>query len=72
MKYNEGDLVHIPQDVQMYRDKGPLPTKTTKPVLGVVIKDTLDYPCEMDVFVEGEIFKVHRKSVYPMREENVS
>jgi|TARA_Y100000310_G_C20702131_1_gene830892 hypothetical protein len=67
-KFNEGDLVHIPQDVQMYREFGPLPKKTDKPILGVVIKDSLDYPCEMDIFVEGERFKVSRKSVYPMEE----
>ena len=63
-KFNEGDLVHIPQD----REFGPLPKKTDKPILGVVIKDSLDYPCEMDIFVEGERFKVSRKSVYPMEE----
>ena len=70
-KFNEGDLVHIPQDVQLYRERGPLPEKTARPRLGVVIKDCLDYPCEMDIFMEGERFKVHRRAVYPMEEARV-
>tara|TARA_Y100000034_G_scaffold133989_2_gene201187 strand:+ start:4666 stop:4884 length:219 start_codon:yes stop_codon:yes gene_type:complete len=70
MRYKEGDLVHIPQDVQMYRESGPLPKKTNKPVLGVVIEDSLDWPCEMQIFVEGEKFKVSRRCVYPMREKH--
>jgi len=71
MRFNEGDLVHIPQDVQMHREAG-LPRKTLKPILGVVIKDSLDWPCEMDVFVEGERFKIARKSVYPMEGVDVN
>ena len=71
MGFNEGDLVHIPQDVQMYREGG-LPRKTLKPTLGVVIKDSLDWPCEMDVFVEGERFKIARRSVYPMEGVDVN
>jgi hypothetical protein len=70
-RFNEGDLVHIPQDVQLFRESGPLPNRTQKPVLGVVIKDSLDWPCEMDIFVEGEKFKVNRKAVYPMEEARV-
>tara|TARA_R110002020_G_scaffold29495_1_gene93009 strand:- start:299 stop:520 length:222 start_codon:yes stop_codon:yes gene_type:complete len=69
-KFREGDLIHIPQDVQMYRESG-MPRTTARPLLGVVIKDSLDWPCEMDVFVEGERFKINRKSAYPMENGHV-
>ena len=69
-KFREGDLIHIPQDVSMYRETG-LPRTTSRPLLGVVIKDSLDWPCEMDVFVEGERFKISRTAAYPMEKSDV-
>jgi len=66
----QGDLIYIPQDVLLFDEKNVNIDKTTKPILGVFLKET---PIGASfqagtyvVYAQGREATVARKCVYPM------
>lgn len=80
-KFNEGDLVYIPQAVLLWDHNdyglaahGKTYITTEKPTTGICIQGSL--PLENGerlvlVYAKGQRWTVHNKDVYPMEETNV-
>lgn len=60
----QGDLVHIPQDVCLVRNDDWGIYKTEKPVIGIFIGETPTQHCM--IYVLGRKNRVEKKYVYPM------
>ena len=61
----QGDLVHIPQDVNMWNstDNGTTIIKTHKPITGIFLREELDT-------YQGRENTVAKRQVYPMGEQH--
>jgi len=62
-----GDLVHIPQDVSLwnYTDNGSMNVvKTEKPITGIFLRE--DAANTLRVYVQGRESTVEKRHVYPM------
>ena len=79
-KFNEGDLVYIPQAVLLWDHagdhRGELRSayiKTEKPTTGICIQGSLELDDErlVRVYTKGQVWSVQNKDVYPMEETNV-
>lgn len=67
----QGDLVYIPQDVNLwnYTDNGSMNiTKTDKPITGVFLYD--EAANTYRVYAQGREATVEKRHVYPMGEQN--
>ena len=65
----EGDLIYIPQDVNLwnYTDNGSMNViKTEKPITGVFLRETA--PNTYSVYTQGRMATVEKRYVYPMEE----
>tara|TARA_Y100000310_G_scaffold275137_1_gene291562 strand:- start:1892 stop:2110 length:219 start_codon:yes stop_codon:yes gene_type:complete len=69
----EGDLIHIPQDVLLFDKNNIFIDKTKKPIVGVFLKETpVGSPWQAGtytVYAKGREAVVQRRCVYPMGEE---
>ena len=63
---NQGDLVHIPQGVELWceTDKGMRLRMTERPIVGVYLNTTT--PHILQVYANGHEWKLKRRDVYPM------
>mgnify|MGYP003148180552 FL=1 len=77
-KFNEGDLVYIPQAVLLWSDsdqnKSPY-MQTEKPITAVCLSGLVELnPRTNDrliqIYAKGQSWAVHEKDVYPMEEAN--
>jgi hypothetical protein len=65
----QGDLVHIPQDVSLwnYTDNGSMNiVKTEKPTTGIFLRE--DAANTFRVYVQGRESTVEKRHVYPMED----
>jgi hypothetical protein len=65
----QGDLVHIPQDVNLwdYTDNGSMNvTKTEKPITGVFLREEASNACR--IYTQGRETTVEKRHVYPIGE----
>jgi|TARA_Y100000310_G_C20429625_1_gene690802 hypothetical protein len=70
---SEGDLVHIPQDVNMwdFTANGSMNViKTEKPITGVFMGQVVADTCR--VYALGRTSTVQIRHIYPMEEANAS
>ncbi len=69
----QGDLVHIPQDVLLLDKNNIFIDKTKKPIVGVFLKETPSgAPWQAGtytVYAKGREAVVQRRCVYPMGEQ---
>jgi hypothetical protein len=65
----QGDLVHIPQDVNMWNstDNGTTIIKTHKPITGIFLREELD---TYRIYAQGRENTVAKRQVYPMGEQH--
>jgi cupin superfamily acireductone dioxygenase involved in methionine salvage len=63
---NQGDLVHIPQGVELWceTDKGMRLRTTERPTVGVYLNSMS--PNIYQVYANGHEWKLKRRDVYPM------
>ena len=68
----EGDLVHIPQGVEMWNEtgKGMRIRKTERPTVGVYLS-TLSHHV-YQVYANGHEWKLKRRDVYPIGGQNAT
>ena len=66
---NQGDLVHIPQGVELWCDteRGMIIRRTERPTVGVYLSGT---NAVYQVYANGHEWKLKRRDVYPMGENN--
>lgn len=65
----QGDLVHIPQDVSLwnYTDNGSMNvTKTEKPITGIFLREEASNT--LRVYAQGREATVEKRHVYPMED----
>jgi hypothetical protein len=62
----EGDLVHIPQDVYLVTKDNLNIYRTKKPMIGIFMGETPTQHCM--IYVLGRKNRVEKKYVYPMEE----
>ena len=69
-KFNEGDLVYIPQDVKLFDmdNHSYNLTKTDRPITAVFLRQ--DVGNTVRVFAQGREASVERRHIYPMEEAN--
>ena len=63
----QGDLVHIPQDVNLwnYTDNGSMNvTKTEKPITGIFLRE--EAANTLRIYAQGRESTVEKRHVYPM------
>jgi len=73
-KFNEGDLVYIPQAVMLWSDTSQSTApymKTDKPITGVCMGGTAELNPKtndrlIQIYTRGQAWAVHEKDVYPM------
>lgn len=65
---NQGDLVHIPQGVELWceTDKGMRLRTTERPTVGVYLSSMS--PNIYQVYANGHEWRLKRRDVYPMGE----
>ena len=63
---NQGDLVHIPQGVELWceTDKGMRLRRTERPTVGVYLNSMS--PNIYQVYANGHEWKLKKRDVYPM------
>ena len=63
---NQGDLVHIPQGVELWceTDKGMRHRTTKRPTVGVYLGGISNHVYQ--VYANGHEWKLKRRDVYPM------
>ena len=63
---NQGDLVHIPQGVELWceTDKGMRLRRTERPTVGVYLGGVSHHVYQ--VYANGHEWKLKRRDVYPM------
>ena len=63
---NQGDLVHIPQGVELWceTDKGMRLRRTERPTVGVCLNSMS--PNIYQVYANGHEWKLKKRDVYPM------
>ena len=68
---NQGDLIHIPQGVQLWSDagRGMRHRTTDRPIVGVYLGGTNTV---YQVYANGAEWNLKRRDVYPMENEYVS
>ena len=76
MKFNEGDLVYIPQAVFLWADTEQNYLKTEKPLTAVCIGRSMPLNEKTNdrlihIYAKGRAWAVHEKDVYPMEVANV-
>tara|TARA_Y100000310_G_C20324229_1_gene642194 strand:+ start:38 stop:277 length:240 start_codon:yes stop_codon:yes gene_type:complete len=78
MKFNEGDLVYIPQAVFLWADSDTEQNylKTEKPLTAVCMGRSLPLNEKtndrlIQIYTKGRAWAVHEKDVYPMEATNV-
>jgi hypothetical protein len=64
----EGDLVHIPQSVNLFNMTPPLIEVTEKPALGIFISHKDERHCS--IYIMGCRRLVETRKIYPMEETN--
>lgn len=66
----QGDLVHIPQDVELWSetDKGMRIRRTDRPTVGVYLSTTSHHVYQ--VYANGREWKLKRRDVYPLGGNN--
>lgn len=62
----EGDLLHIPQGVEMWNEtgKGMRLRMTERPIVGVYLSTWSQHICQ--VYANGHEWKLKRRDVYPL------
>mgnify|MGYP001368663350 FL=1 len=68
---NQGDLIHIPQGVQLWSDagRGMRHRTTDRPIVGVYLGGTNTV---YQVYANGAEWNLKRRDVYPLENEYVS
>jgi hypothetical protein len=78
-KFNEGDLVYIPQAVMLWSDTTQSASpymKTEKPITGVCLGGIAELNTKtndrlIQIYTKGQAWAVHEKDVYPMAPREV-
>jgi hypothetical protein len=66
----QGDLIYIPQSVNLFSVRRTYYDVTKKPRIGIFIRKNDD--THSSVFTRGTELCVETKHIYPMREEDVN
>ncbi len=80
MKFNEGDLVYIPQAVFLWSDADQNSEpyiRTDRPITAVCMGNVAHLNTKtndrlIQIYAKGQSWAVHEKDVYLMEEQNVS